>query len=243
MVWSIANNSKINNATLLLFIISLFLPNVLCNIYLHYLDNFKIQEKDNPFPDNAVGRTEHRERLNTAIKSVNESTNLDLPPPKNPIDLDNLQPPINVKPGELIDIFDAKGNIVNVPIIKVSKSGNSIKVSLSDGSEKIISLDPASGAYQNIRNPNYVIRTSGLNIFKTTQKKTVSELSKEEISIVRKQLLERKQKLEQEGATNQGIYADTIQDLNSIDFLLINYQQKLTLLVLINLVLIKMKAL
>ena len=182
------------------------------------LDNFKIQEKDNPFPDNAVGRTEHRERLNTAIKSVNESTNLDLPPPKNPIDLDNLQPPINVKPGELIDIFDAKGNIVNVPIIKVSKSGNSIKVSLSDGSEKIISLDPASGAYQNIRNPNYVIRTSGLNIFKTTQKKTVSELSKEEISIVRKQLLERKQKLEQEGATNQGIYADTIQDLNSIDF-------------------------
>ena len=182
------------------------------------LDNFKIQEKDNPFPDNAVGRTEHRERLNTAIKSVNESTNLDLPPPKNPIDLDNLQPPINVKPGELIDIFDAKGNIVNVPIIKVSKSGNSIKVILSDGSEKIISLDPASGAYQNIRNPNYVIRTSGLNIFKTTQKKTVSELSKEEISIVRKQLLERKQKLEQEGATNQGIYADTIQDLNSIDF-------------------------
>ena len=182
------------------------------------LDNFKIQEKDNPFPDNAVGRTEHRERLNTAIKSVNESTNLDLPPPKNPIDLDNLQPPINVKPGELIDIFDAKGNIVNVPIIKVSKSENSIKVSLSDGSEKIISLDPASGVYQNIRNPNYVIRTSGLNIFKTTQKKTVSELSKEEISIVRKQLLERKQKLEQEGATNQGIYADTIQDLNSIDF-------------------------
>jgi len=182
------------------------------------LDNFKIQEKDNPFPDNAVGRTEHRERLNTAIKSVNESTNLDLPPPKNPIDLDNLQPPINVKPGELIDIFDAKGNIVNVPIIKVSKSENSIKVSLSDGSEKIISLDPASGVYQNIRNPNYVIRTSGLNIFKTTQKKTVSELSKEEISIVRKQLLEKKQKLEQEGATNQGIYADTIQDLNSIDF-------------------------
>lgn len=182
------------------------------------LDDFKIQEKDNPFPDNAVGRTEHRERLNTAIKSVNESTNLDLPPPKNPIDLDNLQPPINVKPGELIDIFDAKGNIVNVPIIKVSKSENSIKVSLSDGSEKIISLDPTSGAYQNIRNPNYVIRSSGLNIFRTTQKKTVSEFTNEEISIVRKKLLERKQKLEQEGVTNQGVYADTIQDLNSLDF-------------------------
>jgi len=180
------------------------------------LDDFKIQEKDNPFPDNAVGRTEHRERLNTAIKSVNESTNLDLPPPKNPIDLDNLQPPINVKPGELIDIFDAKGNIVNVPIIKVSKSGNSIKVSLSDGSEKIISLDPTSGAYQNIRNPNYVIRTAGLGA--GIQGKPLSKLSAQEIFDTRKKLVEKKSFLEKEGVTNQGIYADTIQDLNSLDF-------------------------
>lgn len=180
------------------------------------LDDFKIQEKDNPFPDNAVGRTEHRERLNTAIKSVNESTNLDLPPPKNPIDLDNLQPPINVKPGELIDIFDAKGNIVNVPIIKVSKSENSIKVSLSDGSEKIISLDPTSGAYQNIRNPNYVIRTAGLGA--GIQGKPLSKLSAQEIFDTRKKLVEKKSFLEKEGVTNQGIYADTIQDLNSLDF-------------------------
>jgi len=180
------------------------------------LDDFKIQEKDNPFPDNAVGRTEHRERLNTAIKSVNDSTNLDLPPPKNPIDLDNLQPPINVKPGELIDIFDAKGNIVNVPIIKVSKSGNSIKVSLSDGSEKIISLDPTSGAYQNIRNPNYVIRTAGLGA--GIQGKPLSKLSAQEIFDTRKKLVEKKSFLEKEGVTNQGIYADTIQDLNSLDF-------------------------
>ena len=49
------------------------------------LDNFKLQENDNPFPNNAAGRTEHRERLDLAVKSVNEATELDLPPPKNKI--------------------------------------------------------------------------------------------------------------------------------------------------------------
>ena len=49
------------------------------------LNNFKIQEKDNPFTDNAAGRTEHRERLDAAVKSVNESTALDLPPAKNKV--------------------------------------------------------------------------------------------------------------------------------------------------------------
>ena len=178
------------------------------------LDNFKIPQKDNPFPDNAAGRTEHRERLDLAIKSVNEGTSLDLPPAKNPIDTDNLLPPTNVKPGELIDIFDAKGNKVNVPIIKISKSGNSIKVKLSDGSEKIISLDPSSRAYQNIRNPNYVISSAGLGV----QGKSVSQLSAQELFNLRKKLIERKGILEKEGATNQGVYADTLQDLNSLDF-------------------------
>jgi len=49
------------------------------------LDNYKFPEKDNPFPDNAAGRTEHRVRLDAAVKSVNENTVLDLPPPKNKI--------------------------------------------------------------------------------------------------------------------------------------------------------------
>ena len=48
-------------------------------------ENFKLQEKDNPFPDTAAGRTEHRQRLDAAVKSVNESTALDLPPTKNKI--------------------------------------------------------------------------------------------------------------------------------------------------------------
>jgi len=178
------------------------------------LDNYKIPEKDNPFPDNATGRTEHRERLDATVKSVNESTALDLPPAKNPIDPNNLKPPINVKPGELIDIFDAKGNKVNVPIIKKSSSGNSIKVKMPDGSERVISLDPKSGAFQNIRNPNYTIRSSGLN----AQGKTVSQLSKQEINTIRNKLIERKAELEKSGQTNQGAYADTLQDLNSIDF-------------------------
>ena len=182
------------------------------------LDNYNIPIKDNPFPDNAAGRTEHRERLNLTVKSFNENTALDLPPAKNPIDTENLLPPIDFKIGDLVDIFDAKGNLVNAPIVKVSSSGNSVKIKLNDGSEQIISLEPKAAVYQNIRNPNYVIRSSGLDKLKTSQGKTVSELSKEEINIVREKLVERKQKLEEEGLTNQGAYADVLQDLNSIDF-------------------------
>ena len=178
------------------------------------LDNYKIPEKDNPFPDNANGRTEHRERLDLTIKSINDGTGLDLPPAKNPIDTTNLRPPIEVKPGQLIDIFDAKGNKVNVPVIKKSSSGNSIKVKMPDGSERVISLDPKSGAYQNVRNPNYSIKSAGVN----AQGKTVSKLSKQEINTIRSKLLERKANLEKSGNTNQGAYADTLQDLNSLDF-------------------------
>ena len=49
------------------------------------LNDIEIPKKDNPFPDNAAGRTEHRERLNAAVKSVNENTALDLPAPKSKI--------------------------------------------------------------------------------------------------------------------------------------------------------------
>ena len=178
------------------------------------LDNYKFPEKDNPFPDTASGRTEHRERLNAAAKSVNENTPLDLPPAKNHIVSDNLEPPANIKPGEFAEIFDASGNIIKTQIVKVSRTGRSVKIKLGDGTERVISLDPNAGVYQNIRNPNYVIRSAGLN----AQKKTVSKLSKKEINEIRDKLIERKQNLEKEGRINEGVYADTVQDLNSIDF-------------------------
>jgi len=178
------------------------------------LDNYKIPEKDNPFPDNASGRTEHRERLDAAVKSVNENTALDLPPAKNPIVKDNLEPPVNIKPGEFTEIFDANGNVIKTQVIKVSESGTSIKVKLNDGTERIISLDPKSGVYQNIRNPSYVIRSSGLN----AQGKSVSQLSKQEVNTIRKKLIERKENLEKEGRINEGVYADTLQDLIAVDF-------------------------
>ena len=178
------------------------------------LDNYKIPEKDNPFPDTASGRTEHRERLNAAAKSVNESTPLDLPPAKNHIVSDNLEPPVNIKPGEFAEIFDASGNIIKTQIVKVSRTGRSVKIKLGDGTERVISLDPNAGVYQNIRNPNYVIRSPGVN----AQGKSVSSLSKTELNAVRKKLIKTKEELEKSGQTNQGAYTDAVQDLNSIDF-------------------------
>ena len=178
------------------------------------LNEYEIPKKDNPFPDNAAGRTEHRERLDAAVKSVNENTPLDLPPAKNHIVPDNLEPPVNLKPGEFADIFDANGNIIKTQVVKVSTTGNSIKVKLADGTERIISLDPKSGAYQNIRNPSYVIRSAGVN----AQGKSVSQLSKQEINTIRSKLIKTKEELETQGRTNQGSYRDAVQDLNSIDF-------------------------
>ena len=179
------------------------------------LDNIEIPKKDNPFPDNAAGRTEHRERLDAAVKSVNENTALDLPPPKNHIVSDNLEPPVNIKVGEFTEIFDANGNVIKTQIIKVSKTGKSIKVKLNDGTERIISLDPSSGAYQNIRNPNYVIRYGAGN---NTQGKSLSQLTKEQINETREILIKRKKLFEDKGITNQGAYRDIVQDLNAVDF-------------------------
>ena len=179
------------------------------------LNDIEIPKKDNPFPDNAAGRTEHRERLNAAVKSVNENTALDLPPAKNHIVKDNLQPPANIKPGEFTEIFDVNGNIIKTQVVKVSKSGNSIKVKLADGTERIISLDPKSGAYQNIRNPNYVIRYGAGN---NTQGKSLLQLTKKQINDTREILIKRKKHFEDKGITNQGAYRDIVQDLNALDF-------------------------
>ena len=176
------------------------------------LDNYQIPRKDNPFPDNAAGRTEHRERLDLAVKSFNEGTELDLPPAKNPAT--NIEPPISFKVGEFQDVFDGQGNLVKTQIVKVSSSGRSAKIKFNDGSEKVISLDPRSNVYQNIRNPNYVIRSAGVN----AQGKSVSSLSKAELNEIRSKLLKTKEELEKTGRTNQGAYADAVQDLNSLDF-------------------------
>ena len=179
------------------------------------LDNYKFPEKDNPFPDNAAGKTEHRERLDVVVKSVNENTALDLPPPKNHIVSDNLEPPVNIKVGEFTEIFDVNGNVIKTQIIKVSKTGKSIKVKLNDGTERIISLDPKAGAFQNIRNPNYVIRYGAEN---NTQGKSLSQLTKEQINETREILIKRKKEFEDKGITNQGAYRDIVQDLNAVDF-------------------------
>ena len=66
---------------------------------------------------------------------------LDLPPIKNQIISDNLAPPANIKPGEFFNILDANGNTIKTEVLKVNKTGNSVKVKLADGTEQVISLD------------------------------------------------------------------------------------------------------
>jgi len=56
------------------------------------LNDIEIPKKDNPFPDNEVGRIEHNERLDTAVKQINNGDEVDLPPIKNEIIKENLPP-------------------------------------------------------------------------------------------------------------------------------------------------------
>jgi ppGpp synthetase/RelA/SpoT-type nucleotidyltranferase len=178
------------------------------------LDKYNIPEKDNPFPDNRAGRAEHNERLDTTVKALQNDEDVNLPAPKSQIVPDNLDPPAKIKPGEFFDIFDNEGNVIKAQTISVSKQTGAIKIKLGDGSERIISVDPKSSAFLSIRNPNYVIRSAGVN----AQGKTVSQISKKELPQIKKNLQDRINEMEAAGTTNQGSYRDAVEDLNSIDF-------------------------
>ena len=178
------------------------------------LDKYNIPEKDNPFPDNRAGRAEHNERLDTTVKALQNDEDVNLAAPKSQIVPDNLDPPAKIKPGEFFDIFDNEGNVIKAQTISVSKQTGAIKIKLGDGSERIISVDPKSSAFQSIRNPNYVIRSAGVN----AQGKTVSQISKKELPQIKKNLQDRINEMEAAGTTNQGSYRDAVEDLNSIDF-------------------------
>ncbi len=182
------------------------------------LTEFELPKKDSPFEDTAQARVEHNERLDTAARAIENGEPVDLPPIKSKIVEANLTPPPKLKQGEFLDIFDNEGNIINVEALAVSKTGNSVKIRLANGNEQIISLDPKSSSFQNIQNPNYALRSPNI------PKGIISDFTNQQIDTIKKQLLKNKQKLEKEGATNQGVYSDTIQDLKAIDF---NINQKI----------------
>ena len=182
------------------------------------LTEYELPKKDSPFEDTAPARVEHNERLDTTARAIENGEPVDLLPLKSKIVEANLTPPEKLKQGEFLDIFDNEGNIINVEALAVSRTGNSVKIRLANGNEQIISLDPKSSSFINIQNPNYALRSPNI------PKGIISDFTNEEIDTIKKQLLKNKQKLEKQGATNQGVYADTIQDLKAIDF---NINQKI----------------
>jgi len=74
------------------------------------LNDIEIPKKDNPFPDNEVGRIEHNERLDTAVKQFNNGDEIDLPPIKNEIIKENLPPAAKL---EFNDMTSSNPNIKN----------------------------------------------------------------------------------------------------------------------------------
>ena len=115
--------------------------------------------------------------------------------------------------GDSIEFFDDAGNKVKRKVVSVSSSGRSVKVKLGK-EEKIISLDERSSDFINFKNPGYVFRAAGTNF----QRKSISELKKQELEELRINLQGLKRKFETEQATNQAAYKDISKDLKAVEY-------------------------
>jgi|10_taG_2_1085330.scaffolds.fasta_scaffold03558_2 hypothetical protein len=71
------------------------------------IEEAQLPPKDNPFENTIAGRAEHNEKLKAAAKSVNENTDLNLPPVRSKID------PVSTKP-EKIKLNEMTTNIPGV---------------------------------------------------------------------------------------------------------------------------------
>jgi len=115
--------------------------------------------------------------------------------------------------GDSIEFFDDAGRKVKRKVVSVSGSGRSVKVKINN-KEKIISLDERSSDFINFKNPGYVFRAAGTNF----QRKSISELKKQELEELRINLQGLKRKFETEQATNQAAYKDIGKDLKAVEY-------------------------
>lgn len=115
--------------------------------------------------------------------------------------------------GDSIEFFDDAGRKVKRKVVSVSGSGRSVKVKINN-KEKIISLDERSSDFINFKNPGYVFRAAGTNF----QRKSISELKKQELEELRINLQGLKKKFETEQATNQAAYKDIGKDLKAVEY-------------------------
>ena len=164
------------------------------------------------------------ENLDRTIKNDNDSINTIIPrslenlvtktteniDPKNT----TLTPPIKVKKGEFIDIYDNQGNIINVETLSVSSEGTAVKVKLPNGTTEIVTLEQRANAFTNVKDPNYAIKTPNVGF----QSKKISELSNAEINLLKEKLEKRKLELEQKGLTGTPLHTDLIRDLNAVNY-------------------------
>jgi hypothetical protein len=166
--------------------------------YIDEVDDLLPPEKNiKPTSKNIYSKEE--QQIISSIKSTADE--FDLPIPK------------KITTGDSIEFFDDTGKKIERKIISVSSSGKAAKVKVGK-EEKIISLDENSESFVNFKNPNYVLRTAGTGF----QRKSISELKKQELDDLRLDLQNKKNKMESEKITNQGTYRDIVKDLKSIEY-------------------------
>ena len=115
--------------------------------------------------------------------------------------------------GDSIEFFDDAGRKVKRKVVSVSGSGRSVKVKINN-KEKIISLEEGSSDFINFKNPGYVFRAAGTNF----QRKSISELKKQDLEDLRIDLQGKKRQFETEQATTQGAYRDVSKDLKAVEY-------------------------
>lgn len=164
------------------------------------------------------------ENLDRTIKNDNDSINTIIPrslenlvtktteniDPKNT----TLIPPIKVKKGEFIDIYDNQGTIINVETLSVSSEGTAVKVKLPNGTTEIVTLEQRANAFTSVKDVDYAIKTPGIGF----QKQKISELSNAEINLLKEKLEKQKLVLEQKGLTGTPSHTEVIRDLNAVNY-------------------------
>lgn len=168
------------------------------SIYIDEVDNLLEPESSiKPTNRNIYSKAEQK-----IINSIKTTTNeFDLPIPK------------KITVGDSIEFFDDTGKKIERKIISVSDSKKEVKVKIGK-EEKIISLTKEESKFINFKNPNYILRTVGTGF----QRKSISELKKQELDDLRLDLQNKKQTMETEQTTNQGAYRDVVKDLNSVEY-------------------------
>jgi len=155
-----------------------------------------------PFPEE-IAKDKEKEILRPTEEVVEEVA---------PTEEDAVIPP-DAKIGDEIEVYNAKGEKYKTKITAINDEKTAIRVLNQKGNDVLVGMD-LSATLENIRNPNYKIKTPNLDSI--NQGDVVSEMSDEQLSKAEEELNKKVEGLQEEGRIKEGIFLDAFTDRNAI---------------------------